>query len=157
MSEVFNQLEGFDVDFPDESRCSELVYPTKYGRTLDRIPFVCVNPGDLNFTDYWNPPLLKLCLQSLHILDADCTYKTALFLTGDPQPVFTGMNKSDLKVGSDSPWFIPQGATFQFVSPSGSGLTEQANSLEKMKAEAQLMGVSLAGQDDAAVPEQPDR
>ena len=148
MSEVFNQLEGFNVDFPDESRCSELVYPTKYGRTLDRIPFVCVNPGDLNFTDYWNPPLLKLCLQSLHILDADCTYKTALFLTGDPQPVFTGMNKSDLKVGSDSPWFIPQGATFQFVSPSGSGLTEQANSLEKMKAEAQLMGVSLAGQEN---------
>lgn len=48
MGEVFGQLERFNVLEPDESKCTELLYPTKYGRTLDRIPFVCVNPLNLS-------------------------------------------------------------------------------------------------------------
>ena len=148
MSTVFGMLERFDYKNPTPESCTELIYPQKYSRTLDRIPFVCINPGDLSLTDIWNPPLLKLCLQCIHILDADCTYKTALFMTGDPQPVVTGANKKDVQTGSDSIIWLPAGAKFEYVSPSGAGLAEQAQSITQMKADAMQMGVSLAGQEN---------
>lgn len=148
MGQVFDALEGFDADRPSPEACTELLYPSLHGRMLQRIPFVCINPGDLHCHDYWNPPLLRLCLQAIHILDADCTYKTALFMTGDPQPVVTGAAKTDMKIGSDNIMWLPEGADFRFVSPSGAGLAEQAASLQRMKEDAARMGVSLAGQEN---------
>ena len=148
MGKVFASLESFNVDKPEESKCTELIYPTKYGRTLNRIPFVCINPADMNFTDYRNPPLLNLCLQSIHILNADCDHQTAIFLTTDPIAVFKGVTKKDnMTLSSDIPVFIDKDADFLFVSPSGVGLDMQKQNIEQMKEEAREMGVSLAGQE----------
>lgn len=147
---VLGMLENFDVLNPDPAKCTELTYPTKYAKTLDRIPFVCINPLDLSLTNYQNPPLLGLCEKVLHILNADCNYQTSLFMTGDPQPVVYGANKKEMSVGSDSIWWLPAGASFRFESVSGAGLNDQAQNIQRMKEEARSMGLSLTGAEGIA-------
>ena len=150
MADIFGKLEQFNVLEPDESKCDSLVYPNKYGKTLNRIPFVCINPSNLSLTSSQNPPLLNLCVQCLHILEADCDHQNAIFMTTDPTAVFTGVNKEkDIATGSDSSLFLPQGATFNYVAAGSSGIPQQMENIQKMKEDALQMGVSLAGQEGA--------
>ena len=150
MADIFGKLEQFNVLEPDENKCDSLIYPNKYGKTLNRIPFVCINPSNLSLTSPQNPPLLNLCVQCLHILEADCDHQNAIFMTTDPTGVFTGVNKGkDVDTGSDSVLFLPQGATFGYVAAGSSGIPQQMENIQKMKEDALQMGVSLAGQEGA--------
>ena len=150
MEDIFGKLEQFNVSEPDAGKCDELVYPQKYGRMLNRIPFVAVNTSNLSLTSLQNPPLLNLCVQCLHILEADCDHQNAIFMTTDPTAVFSGVNKDkDVGTGSDSVLFLPNGATFNYVAAGSTGIPQQMENIQKMKEDALQMGVSLAGQEGA--------
>lgn len=151
MGEVFAELESFDIDNPDPGRA---IYPTKFGKTLDRIPFTVVSPNSLNFMRFAAPPLLDLCVQSLHILNADCDHQQAIYLTTDPIPKFTKLEKTrdgaKVMLSADRSLILGGEADFNFVSAPTGGLQMQADNIERMLAESRQMGLNITGTDGAA-------
>lgn len=148
---VLSMLKNFDIANPDPAKCTELVYPNKYERTLDRIPFTCVNTSNLHLSKYELPPLYDLCRLSIHILNADCDHQQAIYLTTDPIPTFSGVDReAQVEFGANRALFLPEGASFGFTCSAGAGLDQQARNLALMHEQAKVMGVSLAGTDNAA-------
>lgn len=150
IGEVFAALEQFDVDNPDPDM---VIYPTKFNRTMNRIPFTVVNPTNLNFMRYSTPPILDLCVQSLHILNADCDHQQAIYLTTDPIPKFTKMEakKGDkVMLSADRSLVLSGEADFNFVSAPTSGLQMQAANIAQMHEMARQMGLNISGTDGAA-------
>ena len=151
MGEVFADLERFDIDNPDPALA---VYPTKFGKTLDRIPFTVVSPNSLNFMRYAPPPMLDLCVQSLHILNADCDHQQAIYLTTDPIPKFTKMEKTrdgaKVMLTADRSLILGGEADFSFVSAPTGGLQMQSDNIDRMLAECRQMGLNITGTDEAA-------
>lgn len=151
MGSVLSMVKNWDVANPDPAKCTELVYPDKFGRTLDRIPFTCINSSDLHLTKYELPPLHDLCLLCLHILNADCDHQQAIFLTTDPIPTFSGLESEDkIEFGANRALYLPEGASFGFTCSAGAGLDQQARNIALMHENAKQMGVSLAGTEGAA-------
>ena len=152
ITEIMAMLEEFDIDNPQESLCSDLSYPNKYGRMFNRIPFTCINAQDLNFMRFGPIPLMRLCNQCLHILNADCDHQNAIYLTTDPRLVITGGDGQERQIrgGSDFAIFLPENYQSSFISPNGSSLSSQKQNIDEMKEAAKNMGVSLAGTESAA-------
>lgn len=150
MGTCMDMLEKWDVLNPDASKCTSLVYPNRYGRYLDRIPFTVCNTNSLHLKKYPTPPLLQSCLQSLHILQADCDHQQAIYYTTDPIPVAKGIDKEDeLPVSADQVLYVPVDGDFGFVTTGGTGLAEQRANLDQMREELRSCGVSLAGTEGA--------
>lgn len=148
LGEIFGMLEAFRIDDPDSSACTIFNVPDKFGRTLDRIPFTCINLASLNFMRFERPPLLNLCLRCLHILNADCDHQQALYMTTDPVAVIYGADaEKKVELGADRVLFLPEGSKFEYVSANSQGLDQQARNIEQMIAEAREMGISLSGTD----------
>lgn len=148
LGEIFGMLEAFRVDAPDSSACTIFNVPDKFGKTLDRIPFSCINPASLNFMRFERPPLLNLCLQCLHILNADCDHQQALYMTTDPVAVISGADaERKVELGADRVLFLPENAKFEYVSANSSGLDQQTGNIEQMTRDAKEMGISLSGTD----------
>lgn len=152
MSDIMSMLEVFDIDNPQETLCTEMSYPDKYGIPFQRIPFTCINGQDLNFMRFGSIPLMRLCNQCLHILNADCDHQNALYLTTDPKLVIIGGDGQEMpfRGGSDFAAFLPEGYACSFISPNGASLAAQKQNIDEMKDEARKMGVSLAGTESAA-------
>ena len=147
MTELFAELETFDVDNPDE----RAVYPQKFGQYLDRIPFTVINPNNLNFMKFAPPPILDICVQSLHILNADCDHQQAVFLTTAPIPKFTHVEKQKtVQLSCDRSLNLSGDTEFEFVCAPTSGLQMQAANLEQMREEAKSMGLNISGTEGAA-------
>ena len=143
---VLDALQAWKVDQPDPTMCSEFAIPTKYGRTLDRIPFTCVNASSLNFMRYENPPLLGQCVKCLHILNADCDHQQAVYMTTDPIPKFTGVPaQGEVKMSADNALYLGEGQNFDFAVAPASGLQLQADNIKSMLDEAKAEGVFLSG------------
>ena len=143
---ILAMVKNWDVANPDPAKCTELVYPDKYGKTLDRIPFTCVNTSNLHLAKYELPPLYDLCRLCLHILNADCDHQQAIYLTTDPIPTFSGVDKQDaVEFGANRALFLPENADFGFTCSAGAGLDQQERNLAMMHEQAKVMGVSLAG------------
>lgn len=148
IDELFGELEHFDIDAPDPARA---IYPTKYGRTMERIPFTVVNPTNLNFMKFATPPILDICVQSLHVLNADCDHQQAVYLTTDPIPKFTHMDKVDkVPLSADRFLRLTGEADFEFVCAPTTGLQMQAANIAQMLEQSRQMGLNISGTDGAA-------
>jgi hypothetical protein len=148
---LFALLENFDIDNPDPAFT---VYPTKYGKVMNRIPFTVINPTNLNFMRYSAPPMLDLCVQSLHVLNADCDHQQAIYLTTDPVAKFTKVEKgkdgAKVMLSADRSLILSGDADFNFVSAPTSGLQMQADNISRMLEESRSMGLNISGTDGAA-------
>lgn len=150
MSEVMGALESFDIENPDPNKCTEFAIPDKYGKTLDRIPFTCINASSLNFMRYENPPLLGQCLKCLHILNADCDHQQAVYMTTDPIPTFKGVVEGgEIKMSADNALTLGENQDFNYTVAPSAGLQMQADNIARMLADAQQEGVFLAGSEQA--------
>jgi hypothetical protein len=150
MDACMAQLERSDVDYPTPEACTELVYPTRYGKTLDRIPFTVCNTNNLHLKRYTLPPLLNQCLCALHILQADCDHQQAIYYTTDPIPVANGIDSEDeLPMSPDRVLYLPVDGKFYFVTTGGTGLAEQRANIDQMRAELRNSGISIAGTEGA--------
>ena len=149
---IMVRLLNFNIFEPDPGLPDDFVYPDKFGKRFDRIPFTCINAQDLHLTRYGDVPLLKLCRQCLHILNADCDHQNLLFMTSDPKPTIIGGDgdAKDLYLGVDGVLCLPEGFTFSFVSPQAIGLDQQRQNIQEMMETARKMGVSLSGTESAA-------
>ena len=151
MGSVLAMVRNWDILNPDPAKCSALTYPDKYGKTLDRIPFTCINSSNLHLTKYQLPPLYDLCLLCLHILNADCDHQQAIYLTTDPIPTFSGVDSRDkVEFSANHAVFLPENASFGFTCSAGAGLDQQARNIAQMHEQAKTMGVSLAGTEGVA-------
>lgn len=148
MDEVFAELERFDIDNPDPAL---VVYPTKFEQPVNRIPFTVVNPTSLNFMKFSPPPILNLCVQSLHVLNADCDHQQAVYLTTDPIPKFTGMDKrKTVPLSAERFLNLSGDANFEFVSAPTAGLQMQAENIAQMIEQGEKMGLNISGMEGAA-------
>lgn len=151
-NDLLERLLKFNIYEPDGAIPDELIYPDKFGKRFDRIPFTCINAQDLNLVKYGDVPLLKLCRQCLHILNADCDHQNLLFMTSDPKPTIIGGDgePKDIYLGVDGTLSLPEGFVFSFVSPAATGLDQQRANIAEMVDVARKMGVSLSGTESAA-------
>jgi hypothetical protein len=150
MDQVFAELERFDIDNPDPQIA---VYPQKFKRPLNRIPFTVVNPQSLNFMKFTPPPILDMCVQALHVLNADCDHQQAIYLTTDPIPKFTKLEKTDEKkvqLTAERSLLLGGEADFSFVSAPTDGLQMQAANIAQMLSELEQMGLNISGMEGAA-------
>lgn len=155
MAAMIDALMRLDLTDPRPSDMTEIVYPTKYGRTLDRIPFTCCNAADLNFTQFSEPPLADVCMLALHALNADCDHQQAIFLTTDPLPTFTGLAEKSgsgggaINLTPDRALKLTGEADFKFVSPPGDGLKIQADNIRSILDEMRLLSLAVSGMEDS--------
>ena len=143
------EWEGFDILNPN---AGEVEYPAPYGVIGSRIPFFVFNVTDRSFGHYQRPPMIDLVNHSLHLYNADAPYQQTLFMTSDPTLIRKGMPKSseDPKLGSDVFQDIPADADVKFLEFSGTGANAQLQNIQTMQADADKMGVSIAGIEGAA-------
>lgn len=148
MELLFGELERFDIDTPEPAKA---IYPTKYGRAMERIPFTVVNPTNLNFMKFATPPVLDICVLSLHVLNADCDHQQAVYLTTDPIPKFTRMDKVEkVPLSADRFLRLTGEAEFEFVCAPTNGLQMQAANIAQMLEQGKQMGLNISGTDGAA-------
>lgn len=90
---------NFEVD--------ETVVPLKQGKALDFIPFVVINPTDLN-ADVKKPPLLGLTDENIGHYQVVADYRQSLFLTSQPTPWVAGATEDERPsaIGSGVAWFF---------------------------------------------------
>lgn len=140
--------ESFDIENPS----GEVEYPAPFNVVSNRIPFFVFNVTDRSFGHYQIPPMIDLVNISLHLYNADAPYQQTLFMTADPTLVRKGVDKgqAEPQLGSDVFNDIPRDGDMKFLEFSGSGATAQLANIQIMQADAEKMGVSIAGIEGAA-------
>jgi hypothetical protein len=107
------------------------VSPTVSGAVLDRIPGVMVTPSGVSMT-LEKPPILDIVDVNLSQYMTSADLEHGRHFTALPTPVVSGVNMdTELKIGSQTAWAIPEKAKAYYLEFQGSGL----NSLEKAMGE----------------------
>lgn len=113
---------------------------------LNGIPLVIA--GSVDITDDVDEvpmlPMAKCCIASYQ-MSAD--YRHTLYMCGQPTPYATGCDKTErpTEIGSSVFISIPSpDAKLGYLEVSGASLAEQANAIDRKKAEADMYGVRLA-------------
>ena len=128
----------FDGQFVE----AELTPPSWMGKTLDSIPFIVINSGDLT-SDIDEPPLLDLANMCMTIYRGDADYRQNLFMQGQDTFVTIGASFDDddvVRTGSGARVDLPMGADAKFVGVTSNGLSEQRQALERLESRAGSMG-----------------
>lgn len=135
---VYRQGVFEDDDFQVES----MIVPSWRGRTLDKIPFVFINPCDVT-ADVDDPPLLDLGNMCMTIYRSDADYRQNLFMQGQDTFVTIGgqFQEDDVvRVGAGSRIDLPTGGDAKYVGVQSSGLSEQREALHSLQGQAGSMG-----------------
>lgn len=102
------------------------------GKTLDRIPFSFINSKDLS-TLPDKPPLDGLARLALAIYRGEADYRQNLFMQGQDTLVRIGVISDDddtVRTGSGAMLDVPVNGDAKYIGVSGSGLSEQRESLK---------------------------
>lgn len=132
------------------------VIPQIRGRTLDEIPFTCINTTDLA-TKPGEVPLINLANLALAIYRGEADHRSALFMSGQDTLVLLGYDPNaqadpDANPTSDAKPIIGSGAYLalpdpeadaKFIGPDSQALAEQRTSLEDDYKRAGEEGIKL--------------
>lgn len=132
------------------------VIPQIRGRTLDEIPFTCINTTDLA-TKPGEVPLINLANLALAIYRGEADHRSALFMSGQDTLVLLGYDPNaqadpDANPASDAKPIIGSGAYLalpdpdadaKFIGPDSQALAEQRTSLEDDYKRAGEEGIKL--------------
>lgn len=129
------------------------VTPTDHsGRALDFIPFNFV--GALNNNSFPDkPPMYDLSNVNIAHYRNSADYEDAVYMTGQPTPVITGLSQSWVKevfkdqpilLGSRAAVSLPQGADMKLVAAEGNGLVKEA--MESKEKQMVALGAQLVEQ-----------
>lgn len=183
LSEAVNVRNGFAWEKKDFTRVLELrdgvyqqalfetdynpdamVTPAFRGATLDKIPFVFVNPKD-NLSEPDTVPLEDLANLCLAIYRGEADYRQTLFLQGqDTLVVIGGIRNASLipgeadavRVGAGSRLDVDVGGDAKYIGVSAAGISEQRECLaaDRLRAEnkvGQLVGSSTQAESGDAL------
>jgi hypothetical protein len=125
----------------------DFILPSIAGNTLEKIPFVFINPSDLVSTPD-DPPLLPLANLSLVVYRGEADYRHTLHMQGQETFVISGATPQSLdgdkrRFGAGAFLELPMGGKAEFVGVSADGLDAQQKALENDKAEAAQLGAHL--------------
>lgn len=116
--------------------------PMIRGRTLNRIPFVFINSGDL-VPEPDQPPLLDLGNLCMTIYRGDADYRHNLFMQGQDTLVIIGGlgdDEDSVRIGAGATINVPAGGDVKYAGVSSKGLEEQRTALENLEKRAGTMG-----------------
>lgn len=131
---------GLDADSNKVLVEGAIVHPKGKGQLLKSIPFVFVNPADMDPCPDM-PPLLGLANKCLAIYRQEADYKQALFMQGQDTLVISGADPETtnlgLKVGAGASIVLSDSsAKAYYVGASGLGIPEMRQALEAAHREA---------------------
>ena len=140
--EVYRQDEG-------EWKVVEEHRPTlPGGEPMWYIPFVFVGSGNLT-ASIDKSPMLDIAQVNLGHYRNSADYEEALFMTGQPTPVVTGLDESfmqkhqgKLRIGSRAAWMLPLGATATLLGVDAK-LDALAGALEAKESQMSALGARL--------------
>jgi hypothetical protein len=123
----------------DEYDQSSMLPPMWRGKTLDQIPFVFINAGDL-VTEPDSPPLIGLAILALAIYRADADYRQSLFMQGQDTLVTIGLRaggtgvegdgEEPLRTGVGARIDVDVNGDAKYIGVESSGLSEQRSALQ---------------------------
>lgn len=121
------------------------------GKPFDEIPFTFVGSTDLTPAPN-DIPVIGIVRAALRIYKLSAGYFRALYMSGDPQAVITGMSKDDDNapkvVGGGSIWFIPkEGGRAEFIGPDANSIPYQEKAIQNKFGEAYEAGAQLLNTD----------
>src|SRR5512139_152942 len=125
----------------------ELPQPTIRGSVLSYIPFVPVGSQQLGI-EIQKPPLVELVYVNLHHYQMDADYRHGLHWTALPTAVVTGMDdlglqQQPLRIGSETAWMLPAGATASMLEFGGAGIGSIKAALNDDENRMALLGARL--------------
>lgn len=121
----------------------EWVAPSIASRTLDRVPFVFINPSDTTCNPDI-PPLLGLAELALAIYRGEADYRQSLFMQGQDTLVRTGaMEEQKAMTGAGAIMDLPMGGTAEYIGVSSNGLPEQRQALENDKGQVATYTIQM--------------
>ncbi len=131
---------GIQTQFSEEA----LTAPQIRGQTLDKIPFVFINPMD-TLTDVDKPPLDTIARLALTIYRGEADYRQSLFMQGQDTLVMIGVaddGKGATRVGAGAEIRIPSPeGDAKYIGVDSMGLPEQRSAIENdMERAEQLSG-----------------
>lgn len=121
----------------EEYNQTGMLPPMWRGKTLEEVPFVFINAGDL-VTEPDSPPLIGLAILALAIYRADADYRQSLFMQGQDTLVTIGLRAGGTGVeGEEEPLRTGTGARIdvdvsgdaKYIGVESSGLSEQRQAL----------------------------
>lgn len=126
--------------FTDDSYDPTVMTPPMWrGKTLDMIPFVFINAGDL-ITEPDSPPLIGLAILALAIYRADADYRQSLFMQGQDTLVTIGLRaggtglegdaEEPLRTGTGARIDVDINGDAKYIGVESSGLSEQRQALQ---------------------------
>lgn len=125
---------------------SQLITPQIRGRTLDKIPFVFINPMDTLVTPD-KPPLESLARLTLTIYRGEADYRQSLFMQGQDTLVLIGVadeGEGATRVGANAEIRIPSTeGDAKYIGVESSGLPEQRAAIENDMEKAESMSGSM--------------
>lgn len=122
----------------DEFDPTAMTPPMWRGKTLDKIPFVFINAGDL-VTEPDSPPLIGLAILALAIYRADADYRQSLFMQGQDTLVTIGLRQGGtglegetepLRTGTGARIDVDVNGDAKYIGVESSGLSEQRSALQ---------------------------
>ena len=131
--------------FEEQFNEAGLMVPQWRGNTLNVIPFVIINSGDL-VSSPEEPPLLDLANLCMTIYRSDADYRQNLFMQGQDTFVTTGANLEEgdaIRMGAGSRLDLPLNATAEYVGVTSQGLSEQRQAIERLEGRAGSMGAQI--------------
>jgi len=119
---------------------SQLIEPSIAGRTLDKIPFVFINPSDIVTTPD-DPPLMGLARLALGVYRGEADYRQGLFLQGQDTLVIIGdTSDEDIRAGAGATVRLGQGGDAKYIGVSSDGLEEQRLAIQNDEKNAAELG-----------------
>lgn len=131
----------------------EIVYPTKQGQKLLKIPFYFISKSGLD-SDIEKPPILDIVNVNLSHYKTSADIEHAAHYTALPTPVVKGHTLEDgasLKIGSAEAWvFSEPDADAFYLEYSGQGITALEKRLEKKENQMAALGARMLVNEKAA-------
>jgi hypothetical protein len=107
------------------------ITPSIRGTALTEIPFVFINPKDMQ-AEPDIPPLKSVANTALTIYRGEADYRQNLYMQSQDTLVVTGASDQDaaIRVGAGATIHVPVGGDAKYIGVSSSGLPEQRTALE---------------------------
>ena len=128
-----------------ETEIHEPIVPTVNGKTLGYIPAVVFSPYNLS-PDTEKPPMLDLVDVNIQHFQHSAELAHALWMSAMPTVVVTGNVTEDQKpraVGPSSIWFLPQGATAQYLSAPSDAHASLRTAIQDTEGRMNALGATM--------------
>lgn len=120
------------------------ITPLKAGARLADLPIYFSNPRDAEPRPA-KPPVEDIADISIAHLNNSAAYEWGLLWTGNPTPVFKGLNPevAEVKLGSSEGIVVSADGDAKFMEYTGQGLSELRAAMDAKRKDAALMGARM--------------